>query len=134
MTMTFTEAEELVDRYLTLFMEGRLDEAQDCGAGGTADLPRWRRADVAARRAAEVGRLYESVAKTIDRTWSAKLGDDIVVTTTAPPRHQPHVRGVPGRALHRLLHRARRKDRGSGGINDAAQVGVVAPYSRSQNR
>lgn len=83
MSDRFTEAEELVDRYLTLFMEGKLDEAQACLApdaqlifpGGAVQTSL---ADVAA----EVRRLYVSVAKKIDRTWSANLGDDVIVTTT----------------------------------------------------
>lgn len=134
MTMTFTEAEELVDRYLTLFMEGRIDEAQACLAPGArlifpggavqTSLP-----DVAA----EVGRLYESVAKTIDRTWSANLGGDIIVTTTGYLYGTSRTFGAfkdvrfvdfftvrDGKILAQEV------------INDAAHVGVVAPYSPGQ--
>ena len=135
MTMTFTEAEELVDRYLTLFMEGKLEEAQALlapdarlifpGGAVQTSLP-----DVAA----EVGRLYESVGKTIDRTWSASLGDDIIVTTTGylygTSRTFGEFNGVrfidfftvrDGKIIAQEV------------INDASQVGVVDPYSRSQS-
>jgi ketosteroid isomerase-like protein len=133
--MNLTEAEELVDRYLTLFMEGKLDEAQEClapdarlifpGGAVQTSLP-----DVAA----EVGRLYESVAKTIDRTWSAQVGDDIIVTTTGylygTSRTFGDFSGV--RFLDFFTVRDG-KIIAQEVINDAAQVGVVAPYSRSQS-
>lgn len=132
MTLSFTEAEELVDRYLTLFMEGRLDEAQACLAPGArlifpggavqTSLP-----DVAA----EVGRLYESVAKSIDRTWSANLGDDIVVTTTGYLSGTSRTSGEFERVRFIDFFTVREgRIVAQEVINDAAQVGVVAPYSR----
>ncbi len=134
MTMTFTEAEELVDRYLTLFMEGKLDEAQACLApdaklifpGGAiqTSLP-----DVAA----EVVRLYESVAKRIDRTWSANLGDDIIVTTTGYLYGTSRTFGEFDNVRFIDFFTVRDgKIVAQEVINDASQVGVVAPYSRSQ--
>lgn len=130
--MTFSEAQELVSRYLTLFMEGRLDEAQDCLApdarlifpGGTAQasLP-----DVAA----EVDRLYESVAKSVDRTWSATLGDDIIVTTTGHLYGTSRTSGpFEGVRFIDFFTIRNGKIVAQEVINDAAQVGVVAPCSR----
>lgn len=135
MSDRFTEAEELVDRYLALFMEGRLDEAQACLApdaklifpGGAiqTSLP-----DVAA----EVGRLYENVAKRIDRTWSASLGDDIIVTTTGTLYGTSRTFGeFSGVRFLDFFTVRDGKIIAQEVINDAAQVGVVLPYSRSQS-
>lgn len=126
------EAEELVSRYLTLFVEGRLDEAQACLAPGArlifpggavqTSLP-----DVAA----EVDRLYEKVAKTIDRTWSAQHGDDVIVTTTGTLHGVSRTAG-PFDGVRFLDFFTVRDGRivAQEVINDAAQNGIVEPYSR----
>lgn len=134
MTMSFTQAEDLVFRYLALFKEGHLDEAQSCLAPGARLIfPGGAVQTSLSDVAVEVGQLYESVTKTIDRTWCAHLGDEIVVTITG------HLHGTSrafgefkdvrfidfftlrnGQILSQEV------------INDAAQVGVVPAYSRGQ--
>lgn len=129
---TFTEAEELVSRYLNLFMEGRLDEAQACLApdarlifpGGAVQTSL---TDVAA----EVDRLYEKVAKSIDRTWSAQHGDDIIVTTTGTLHGTSRTAG-PFDGVRFLDFFTIRDGMivAQEVVNDAAQNGIVEPYSR----
>jgi len=135
MSDRFTDAEELCDRYLTLFMEGNLEEAQALLAPGARLIFPGGAVQTSLREVAEeVGRLYESVYKTIDRTWSASLGDDIIVTTTGYLHGTSrsfgpfsHVRFLDfftvrdGRIVAQEV------------INDAAQVGVVDPHSRSES-
>jgi ketosteroid isomerase-like protein len=135
MTMTTGEAEELVDRYLSLFMEGRVAEAESMLAPNAALIfPGGAVQTSLSDVAAEVGRLYESVGKTITRTWSAHVGDDIVVTTTgylfgtsrtfgpfADVRFIDFFTVRDGKIIAQEV------------INDAAQVGVVEPYSRAQS-
>lgn len=124
----------MVARYLELFMERRLDEAQDLLApdaqlifpGGAVQTSLTDVAD-------EVGRLYERVEKDITRTWTAMRGDDIIVTMTGYLFGVSRTVGAfekvrfidfftvrDGRIVSQEV------------INDAAQVGVVDPNSRPQ--
>lgn len=134
MNTSTQEAEALVDRYLTLFMEGRIAEAEALlmpGAplifpGGAIQTSLTDVAD-------EVNRLYETVGKTITRTWSARVGDDIIVTTTG------YLFGVsrtfgPFSDVRFIDFFTVRDGRITAQevINDAAQVGIVDPYSRKQ--
>jgi ketosteroid isomerase-like protein len=135
MTMTTTEAEQLVDRYLSLFMEGKISEAEAMLAPNASLIfPGGAVQTSLSEVAEEVGRLYETIGKTITRTWSAHVGDDIVVTTTgylfgvsrtfgsfSDVRFIDFFTVRDGRITAQEV------------INDAAQVGVVAPYSRKQS-
>lgn len=134
MGMTTSEAEALVDRYLRLFMEGRVGEAEAMLAPGASLIfPGGAVQTSLTEVAEEVGRLYETIGKTVTRTWSAQLDDDIIVTMTG------YLFGVsrtfgPFRDVRFIDFFTVRDGRivAQEVINDAAQVGIVEPYSRKQ--
>lgn len=134
MEMSTLEAEALVDRYLTLFMEGRITEAEALlKPGASLIFPGGAIQTSLSDVAEEVNRLYETVGKTITRTWSAQVGDDIIVTTTG------YLFGVsrtfgPFTGV-RFIDFFTVRDgfiTSQEVINDAAQVGIVEPHSRKQ--
>jgi ketosteroid isomerase-like protein len=132
--MNTHEAEVLVDRYLSLFMEGRVSEAEAMLAPDAKLIfPGGAVQTSLSEVAEEVNRLYETVGKTITRTWSAQVGDDIIVTTTGylfgvSRTFGPFsdVRFIDFFTVRDGMIAAQEV------INDAAQVGVVDPYSRKQ--
>lgn len=135
MTMSTTEAQQLVERYLSLFMEGNLSEAESMLAPGAQLIFPGGAVQTSLRDvAAEVWRLYESVAKQITRTWSAQVGDDIVVTMTGFLYGKTSTYG-PFKDVRFIDFFTVRDGKivAQEVINDAAQVGIVAPYSRSQS-
>lgn len=134
MSTSLTEAEVLVTRYLDLFMEGKVEEAESMLAPG-ADLifPGGAVQHSLTEVAEEVARLYESINKTVTRTWAAHFGDDIIVTMTGFLFGVSRTFGTfedvrfidfftvrDGKIIAQEV------------INDAAQVGVVDPYTRRQ--
>lgn len=129
---TFSEAEALVERYLTLFMENRLDEARACLAPEARLIFPGGAVQTSLDEVhAEVGRLYESVAKSIDRTWSAQHGDDIIVTTTGTLYGTSRTAGAfEGVRFLDFFTIRDGKIVAQEVINDAAQNGIVEPYSR----
>lgn len=128
------EAEAVVDTYLTLFMEGRIREAEAMLAPNAVLIfPGGAHQTSLVEVADEVNRLYETVGKTITRTWSAQVGDDVIVTTTGylfgvsrTYGAFSDVRFIDFFTVRDGLIVAQEV------INDAAQVGVVKPYSRKQ--
>ncbi len=134
MTHTLEEAEALVTRYLDLFMEGRVGEAEAMLAPGASLIfPGGAVQTSLPEVAQEVGRLYESIGKTVTRTWAGYHGDDIIVTMTGYLFGVSRTFGAfqdvrfidfftvrDGQIVTQEV------------INDAAQVGVVEPYSRRQ--
>jgi ketosteroid isomerase-like protein len=134
MGMTTSEAEVFVDRYLSLFMEGRVSEAEAMLAPGASLIfPGGAVQTSLTEVAEEVNRLYDTIGKTITRTWSAQVGDDIIVTMTgylfgvsrtfgefSDVRFIDFFTVRDGQIVAQEV------------INDAAQVGIVEPYSRKQ--
>lgn len=134
MKMSLQEAEVLVDRYLTLFMEGHISEAEAMLAPGACLIfPGGAVQTSLTEVAEEVNRLYEEIGKTITRTWSAQVGEDIVVTMTGylfgvsrTFGSFTDVRFIDFFTVRDGMITAQEV------INDAAQVGIVEPYSRRQ--
>ena len=134
MTTSLTEAEVLVTRYLDLFMEGRVEEAESMLAPD-ADLifPGGAVQHSLMEVAEEVVRLYESINKTVTRTWAAHYGDDIIVTMTGFLYGVSRTFG-PFEDVRFIDFFTVRNGKivAQEVINDAAQVGVVDPYARRQ--
>ena len=134
MEMSTYEAEVLVDRYLQLFMEGQIIEAEALlMPGAPLVFPGGAIQTSLSDVADEVNRLYERVGKVITRTWSVQVGGDIIVTMTG------HLFGV-SRTFGsfsdvRFIDFFTVRDGmivAQEVINDAAQVGIVEPFSRKQ--
>jgi len=133
MTTDAGDAEALVERYLALFAAGEIEAAArlltpDAVLVFPGGTPQTSLPDVAA----EVDRLYEKVAKRIDRTWTATTPDGLVVTTTG------HLYGTSRTAGDfddvRFIDFFTIRDGRIAAqevINDAAAVGVVPPYRRT---